>query len=127
MAEQALLPDPTSLHLVPIGTERNVITMVVRTTASEAKCSLCEKSSTKVHSRYTLRLHELLTLIGFADRAEKRARSAGGRYEAFDQPRYAAPDDPHGAGTLSCHASRARSGRFCVSPSKNLRHDPHRS
>jgi hypothetical protein len=38
MAEQALLPDPTSLHLLHIETERSVITMVVRTTASEAKC-----------------------------------------------------------------------------------------
>ena len=45
MAGQALLPDPTSLHLLHIETERSVITMVVRTTACEAKCSLCEKSS----------------------------------------------------------------------------------
>jgi transposase len=59
MAEQALLPDPTSLHLVHIETERNVITLVVRTTASEAKCSLCEKSSMKVHSRYTRLLADL--------------------------------------------------------------------
>ncbi len=40
MADQALLPDPTSLHLLNVETEGNVITMVVRTTASEAKCSL---------------------------------------------------------------------------------------
>ena len=49
MADQTLLPDSTSLHLLHIETERSVITMVVRTTASEAKCSLCEKISTKVH------------------------------------------------------------------------------
>lgn len=59
MADQALLPDPTSLHLLHIETEGNVITMVVRTTSSEAKCSLCEKTSTKVHSRYTRLLADL--------------------------------------------------------------------
>jgi len=31
MADQALLPDPTSLHLLYVETEGNVITMVVRT------------------------------------------------------------------------------------------------
>ena len=175
MAEHALLPDPTSLHLVHIETERNVITMVVRTTASEAKCSLCENTSTKVHSRYTrlladlpwmgcavrlklhlrrffcenpdcqrqifaerlpsmvapyarrtLRLHELLTLIGFAVGGEA-GEIRWWRHEAFHQPRYPAPADPHGAGSLSCHPSRAGSGRFCVSPPPNLWHDPHRS
>jgi transposase len=59
MAERALLPDPTSLHLLHIETEGNVITMVVRTTASQAKCSLCEKSSPKVHSCYTRLLADL--------------------------------------------------------------------
>jgi transposase len=59
MAEQALLPDPTSLHLLHIETEGNVITMVVSTTACEAKCSLCERTSTKVHSRYTRLLADL--------------------------------------------------------------------
>jgi len=59
MANQALLPDPTSLHLLYVEPEGNVITMVVRTTASEAKCSLCEKTSTKVHSRYTRLLADL--------------------------------------------------------------------
>ena len=53
MAEQALLPDPSSSHLLQRETEGNVITMVERTTASEAKCSLCGSTSTKVHSRYT--------------------------------------------------------------------------
>jgi transposase len=59
MADQALLPDPTSLHLLYVEPEGNVITMVVRTTASEAKCSLCEQTSTKVHSRYTRLLADL--------------------------------------------------------------------
>jgi len=59
MADQALLPDPTSLHLLYVEPEGNVITMAVRTTASEAKCSLCENTSTKVHSRYTRLLADL--------------------------------------------------------------------
>lgn len=119
MAGQTLLPDPSSLHLLHVEAQGNVITMAVRTTASEARCSLCGSLSTKVHSRYTrlladlpwmghavrlklslrrffchnpecqrkifaerlphvvapyarrtLRLHELLTLIGFALGAE---------------------------------------------------------
>jgi hypothetical protein len=53
MADQTLHPDPSSLHLMHIETEGNVITMVVRTTACEAKCPLCERSATQVHSRYT--------------------------------------------------------------------------
>lgn len=59
MTDQALLPDPTSLHLLQIETEGNVITMVVRTTASEARCSLCGSPSTQVHSRYTRLLADL--------------------------------------------------------------------
>ena len=53
MTDQALLPNPTSLHLLHIEMEGNVITMVVRTTASQARCSLCGRPSTKVHSHYT--------------------------------------------------------------------------
>jgi hypothetical protein len=45
MADQALLPDPRSLHLLHVEAEGNVITMVVRTTASEARCSLCGSPS----------------------------------------------------------------------------------
>ena len=59
MAEQTLLPDPTSLHLLSIETEGNGITIVVRTTSSEARCSLCEHPSTKVHSHYTRLLADL--------------------------------------------------------------------
>jgi transposase len=59
MTDQALLPDPTSLHLLHRETEGNVITMVVRTTASQARCSLCGSPSTKVHSRYTRLLADL--------------------------------------------------------------------
>ena len=73
MADQTLLPDPTSLHLLYIETEGSVITMVVRTTASEAKCSLCEKTSTKVHSRYT-RLLADLPWMGYAVRLKLHLR-----------------------------------------------------
>ncbi len=114
MADLAVLPDHNNLHLLQIEAEGNVITIAVRTIAPEAKCSLCNVSSTKVHSHYTrladlpwmgyavclklslrrffchnpdcqrkifaerlpnvvapyarrtLRLHDLLTLIGFA-------------------------------------------------------------
>ncbi len=59
MADQVLLPDPSNLHLLHIEAEGNVITMVVRTTASEARCSLCESPSTKMHSRYTRLLADL--------------------------------------------------------------------
>lgn len=73
MAEQTLLPDPTSLHLLHIETEGNVITMVVKTTASEAKCSLCESTSTRVHSHYT-RLLADLPWIGCAVRLKLHLR-----------------------------------------------------
>src|SRR5689334_10000393 len=59
MADQALLPDPRSLHLLHIEAEGNVITIVVKTTASEARCSLCGEVSTKVHSRYTRLIADL--------------------------------------------------------------------
>ena len=52
MTNQTLLPDPSNVHLLYIEAEGNVITKVVRTTASEGKCPLCESASTKVHSRY---------------------------------------------------------------------------
>jgi transposase len=73
MAEQALLPDPTSLHLLHRQAEGNVITLVVRTTACEAKCSLCEETSTRVHSRYT-RLLADLPCIGHAVRLKLHLR-----------------------------------------------------
>ncbi len=73
MADQVLLPDPTSLHLLHIETEGNVITMVVRTTAFDAKCPLCERSSTQVHSRYTRRLSDL-PWMGYAVRLKLHLR-----------------------------------------------------
>ena len=73
MAEQTLLPDPTSLHLLHIETEGNVITIVVRTTASETKCSLCERTSTQVHSHYTRRLADL-SWMGYAVRLKLHLR-----------------------------------------------------
>ena len=59
MADQALLRDPTSLHLLCVEPEGNVIPLVVRTPACEAKCSLCEHTSTKVHARSTRLLADL--------------------------------------------------------------------
>jgi transposase len=46
---------------------------VVRTTASEAKCSLCESPSTQVHSRYT-RLLADLPWMGYAVRLRLHLR-----------------------------------------------------
>lgn len=40
MANQAVLPDPSNLHLIQIEAEGNMITIAVRTTPSEARCSL---------------------------------------------------------------------------------------
>ena len=59
MANQAILPDPTNLHLLQIEAEGNMITLVVSTTPSEARCSLCQVSSSKVHSHYTRLLADL--------------------------------------------------------------------
>ena len=73
MTEQTLLPDPTSLHLLHIETEGDVITIVVRTTASEAKCALCKSTSAKVHSRYT-RLLADLPWLGYAVRLKLHLR-----------------------------------------------------
>jgi transposase len=65
MTDQTLLPDPNSLHLLQIETEGNVITMVVRTVATEAPCPLCKSSSTKIHSHY-IRLLADLPWMGYA-------------------------------------------------------------
>jgi transposase len=73
MTNQALLPDPSSLHLLHIEAEGNVITMVVRTTASEVKCPLCGSASTKVHSRY-VRLLADLPWMGYAVRLKLHHR-----------------------------------------------------
>jgi len=73
MAKQTLLPDPTSLHLLSVEAEGNVITMVVRTTSCEAKCSLCGIPSTQVHSHYT-RLLADLPWMGYAVRLKLHLR-----------------------------------------------------
>jgi transposase len=75
MTDQALLPDPTSLHLLHIETEGNVITMVVRTTAFQAGCSLCGSPSAKVHSHHT-RLLADLPWMGHAVRLKLSLRRA---------------------------------------------------
>lgn len=73
MTNQALLPDPSSLHLSQIAMDAKVITMVVNTTASEVKCPLCESTSIKVHSHYT-RLLADLPWMGYAVRLQLSLR-----------------------------------------------------
>src|SRR3989442_13907200 len=52
MASLALLPDPNSLHLLHLGVEPHCMRAVVATTALEARCPVCQRSSNRVHSRY---------------------------------------------------------------------------
>ncbi|QBD77382.1 ISL3 family transposase [Ktedonosporobacter rubrisoli] len=52
MADQALLPDPSCLHLLHLEAEGKVITATVKTTAQQARCPLCDFRSEKVHSQY---------------------------------------------------------------------------
>lgn len=73
MTDQALLPDPSSLHLSQIAMDAKVITMVVSTTAPEVKCPLCESTSIKVHSHYTRVLADL-PWMGYAVRLELSLR-----------------------------------------------------
>ena len=73
MADQALLPDQTSLHLQQIETEGTVIMMLVRTTPSEARCPFCDVFSTKVHSHYTRQLADL-PWMGYAVRLKLSLR-----------------------------------------------------
>src|SRR5437879_1053134 len=59
MADQALLPDPTRLHLLHLEAESNVITATVKTTDETAQCPLCNCRSEKVHSHYRRVLADL--------------------------------------------------------------------
>jgi transposase len=54
-----ILPDPTRLHLLGLTADATSITATVRTTATTARCPLCEQPSTHVHSRYTRQLADL--------------------------------------------------------------------
>ncbi len=54
-----ILPDPTCLHLLGLTADATSITATVRTIATTARCPLCERPSTHVHSRYTRQLADL--------------------------------------------------------------------
>ncbi|MBV9279855.1 MAG: ISL3 family transposase [Chloroflexi bacterium] len=47
-----LLPAPDRLHLDFLSASGDVITLAVTTTAAEARCPLCDRPSTRVHSIY---------------------------------------------------------------------------
>ncbi|MBO0784103.1 MAG: ISL3 family transposase, partial [Ktedonobacteraceae bacterium] len=59
MADPALLPDPTCLHLLQLEAEGKVIIATVKTTAPDARCPVCASRSEKVHSRYVRVLADL--------------------------------------------------------------------
>lgn len=67
MADQALLPDPTCLHLLQLEAEGKIITATVQTTAEAAHCPLCDSRSEKVHSHYVRVLADL-PWMGYAVR-----------------------------------------------------------
>jgi transposase len=58
-AAPAILPDPSHFHLLHLSADAQSITATVITTASSACCPLCAQPSTRIHSRYTLRLADL--------------------------------------------------------------------
>ncbi len=47
-----LLADPEAIHLHCIRPSLNTITLVVKTAAKQAMCPRCQRSSSRVHSRY---------------------------------------------------------------------------
>ncbi len=55
MPSATILPDPTCLHLLGLTADATCITATVRTTATAARCPLCERPCAHVHSRYTRR------------------------------------------------------------------------
>lgn len=54
-----LIPDATQLQLICLATSRTDITMVVSTKAREAACPLCQRPSSRRHSRYQRTLADL--------------------------------------------------------------------
>ena len=60
MPSPSILPDPQKLDLICLRAEAQCITLTACTTAPEAGCSLCGKSSDRVHSRYVRTLTDLL-------------------------------------------------------------------
>ena len=73
MADPALLPDPTCLHLLQLESCGKLITATVITRAQSARCPLCEWPSDKVHSRY-VRVVADLPWAGYAVRLKLHTR-----------------------------------------------------
>jgi transposase len=59
MNAAALLADPEAIRLHFIRPSHNAITLVVKTTASQALCPCCQRRSSHVHSRYIRRVADL--------------------------------------------------------------------
>lgn len=73
MASPALVPDPACLHLIRLEADHQHIIIVVATTTPEARCPLCQRSSARVHSRYTRRVADL-PWMGWAVQLRLHAR-----------------------------------------------------
>lgn len=59
MASPPLVPDPSCLHLICLEAEAQLIMIWVTATATEAACPLCQRPSSRVHSRYLRRVADL--------------------------------------------------------------------
>ncbi len=59
MPSHTILPDPEKLDLICLRAEAQCITLTACTTAPEAGCPLCGKSSDRIHSRYVRTLADL--------------------------------------------------------------------
>src|SRR5262245_26234048 len=58
-SEATILPDPTRVHRVQVTASDVCITAVVETMQPHARCPLCGRASTRVHSRYVRRVADL--------------------------------------------------------------------
>ncbi len=56
---RTVLPAPKLLKLIGVRADENAITLVARTSSRVARCPVCAKRSSKVHSRYTRTLADL--------------------------------------------------------------------
>lgn len=59
MQPQHLLADPTSIRLEKIVQHPSSLTLVVRTTPTQAQCPRCHRPSTRIHSYYTRSVADL--------------------------------------------------------------------
>jgi hypothetical protein len=59
MAQAAILPDPSRLHLLGLCADEHTITAQVTTTAPDACCPLCQQRSSRVHSHYLRQVADL--------------------------------------------------------------------